>query len=73
MVQTYSLGEIVQGKSRLGRTSSGRYQIVGLIPREIPHDDQVLYRIRSVVTGVEWVAAHDKIEPVTVAPSSAAR
>jgi len=70
MDQTYSLGAIVRAKSRFqGRMTSGRYQVVGLIART----DQVLYRIRRVDNGVEWVVAHDGIEFVSAAPENAAR
>jgi hypothetical protein len=39
----------------------------------IARNEQVLYRIRSVDTGVEWVVAHEGIEAVSAAPESSAR
>ena len=70
MGESYSHGEIVRAKSRLGRIGSGRYRIVGLVPRG---DEVLLYRVRSVVTGVEWVVAHDGIESASAIPGHAGR
>ena len=69
MGETYSHGEIVRAKSRLGRIRSGRYQIIGLIPR----GDEMLYRIRSVATGVEWIVAHEGIEVAGASPGQVGR
>ncbi len=63
MHHTFSIGQIVRTKSRdPNRTAATAYQVLLLLP--IGSDDVALYRIRSLSSGIEWVAREDRIEPV---------
>jgi hypothetical protein len=63
MHHTFSVGQVVRTKRREpDRTTATAYQVLLLLP--LGTDDVPLYRIRSISSGIEWVAREDRIEPV---------
>ena len=63
MHHTFSIGQVVRTKrGDPNRAAATAYQVLLLLP--IGTDDVPLYRIRSLSSGIEWVAREDRIEAV---------
>jgi hypothetical protein len=61
MYYAFCVGQVVRAKRRYPERSTGTaYEILLLLPPEA--DDIPLYRVKSLSSGVEWVARQDRIE-----------
>ena len=62
MHHTFCVGQVVRAKRRDPvRLAGTAYEVLLLLPSGT--DDVPLYRVRSLSSGVEWVARQDRIEP----------
>jgi hypothetical protein len=69
MHHMFQIGQIVRAKRRYpSRPKMASYQILSLLP---PVDDTPLYRLKSVDSGVEWIATQQSLEDAgSKAPSN---
>ncbi len=63
MHYSFCVGQVVRAKRRDPDRSAGTaYEVLLLLPPAA--DDVPLYRVRSLSSGIEWVAREDRIESV---------